>query len=154
MNKIALITGSSRGLGLAIARALSHEDYRIILTGRNKNDLQNAQKTLNKECRHILIYGDLQEESTIQDLKNLCLIPNVIVHNLGCKIDGDEQPLQYDILMKSVALALGAAVNINAYYLPLMSEKKQGRIIHIGSDASETGNASPGYVSAKAAINA
>lgn len=154
MKKTALITGSSRGLGLAIAKTLSCAGYTIILTGRNQNELIQAQKTLANADQHILICGDLLLEKTIQQLKDLYLIPDIIVHSLGCKILDDEQPLKYDILMQSIALNLGVAVNINAHFLPLMAERKQGRIIHIGSDASETGNAAPGYVSAKAAINA
>ena len=44
MKKTALVTGSSRGLGLAIAKTLSCVGYQIILTGRNQNELMQAQK--------------------------------------------------------------------------------------------------------------
>jgi len=152
--KIALITGCTRGLGLAVARLLAAQNYKIILTGRSQRMLEIACKQLMNPENHVIFCGDLLEENTIRSLCDLPFFPDVIVHSLGGKIEGDEQPLKDDILARSVALNLGVAASLNSHYLPLMKQAARGRIIHISSDASETGRSAPGYVAAKAAINA
>ncbi|HKW68222.1 MAG TPA: SDR family oxidoreductase [Terriglobales bacterium] len=45
---VALITGSSRGIGLAIARALAREGCRVVITGRDRKSLQTAEQTITK----------------------------------------------------------------------------------------------------------
>ncbi|MDP1574220.1 MAG: SDR family oxidoreductase [Coxiellaceae bacterium] len=154
MNKVALVTGSSKGLGFQIAKELASIGYKIILTGRSKESLSLVHSKLINPEKHIIFSGDLLEK---ENLKKLCAIPympDVIIHCLGGKVEGDEQPIQSEILIKSVALNLGVAVALNSYYLPLMQKEGKGRIIHISSDASETGRSAPGYAAAKAAINA
>ncbi len=49
--RVALITGASRGIGLAIARALVNEGCSIALAGRDQKTLSNAEKTLKKDSR-------------------------------------------------------------------------------------------------------
>lgn len=152
--KVVLITGSSKGLGLEVARKLSAKGCRIILTGRSQNTLEIACSELTSPSEHIIFCGDLLNKSSMQALCDLPIYPEIIVHALGGKIPGDEQPLQEKILKKSIALNLGIATNLNSYYLPYMKKACRGRIIHISSDSSKTGCGAPGYVAAKAAVNA
>lgn len=154
VEKIALITGSTSGLGLEVAKLLAANGHKIILTGRSQHMLETARAQLTDPEKHIFCCGNLLEQSVIKKIFHLPFLPHIIVHALGGKIDGDEQPLMQDILTKSIALNLGVAATINLHYLPLMQNAKGGRIIHISSDASETGRSAPGYAAAKAAINA
>lgn len=151
--KIALITGSSKGLGFQIAKSLAKFGCKIIMTGRDKNVLEDACKMCSNSENHIILSGDLLEKNTLQKLFELPLIPNIIIHNVGYKSQFDEQPLKTETLVQTIMLNLGIAANINAHYLPLMQKASVGRIIHISSDVSETGKSAPGYVAAKAAIN-
>src|SRR5207249_4718144 len=48
-NKIACVTGSSRGIGFSIARRLAEEGCRVAIAGRTKADLNQALKTLESE---------------------------------------------------------------------------------------------------------
>ena len=152
--KIALIVCSTKGLGFCVAALLAKQNYRIILTGRSLSDLKKANEQLENPGKHIIFSGDFLEEKTLLNLFELDLFPDVIIHTLGEKIEGDQQPLIEKVLKASIAINLGVATNINAHYLPLMQEKKFGRIIHISSDASITGLSAPGYAASKAAINA
>jgi NAD(P)-dependent dehydrogenase (short-subunit alcohol dehydrogenase family) len=68
-------------------------------------------------------------------------------------VDEDKYPFNFDALKNSMKINLETAIKINEKFLPYMIQKKSGRIIHIGSDASLTGKASPAYVIAKAAMN-
>ena len=50
--KVAVITGASRGLGLAIALAFTREGAAVVLAGRSENDLSEAMKLLQEQGRH------------------------------------------------------------------------------------------------------
>lgn len=152
--KTVLITGSTRGLGFAVAKLLDGRGYQLILTGRTKDSLELAREQLSSTINHITFCGDLTHEATREMLYEIPMRPQIIIHALGGKIPGDEFPLQLDILIRSVQFNLGVAAALNAHYLPLMQKENSGRIIHIGSDASDTGRSAPGYAAAKAAINA
>lgn len=153
-NKIALVTGSTRGLGLSIAKFLSEIGCTVILTGRNKENLELAYHQLNHKANHIILCGDLLEASTRKNLFELPVMPEIIIHNLGGKVEGDRQPLDFDIMSKSINFNLGVATSLNAHYLPIMMKTAFGRIIHISSDVGETGRCAPALAASKAAINA
>ncbi len=152
--KIALITGATRGLGLAVAQLLSEKNYQLILTGRTKDSLDAVKKIFCECPYHSFFSGDLLNTAVLDNLCQSITTPDLIIHALGGKIHGDMQPLSPGILGQSMALNLEVAVKINSYFLPMMQSRKSGRIIHVSSDASETGDAAPGYAAAKAAINA
>lgn len=154
--KVALITGSSRGLGLEISKELSKHNYHIILTGRSREKIDIAVKELSSDAFDFYC-GDLLDskflQSCLNDLAKKNIVPDIIVHNLGGKVEGDQQPLTKEVLLKSTQLNLGLAVEINNHFLPMMQERKSGKIIHISSDGSLSGQCAPGYAAAKAAVN-
>lgn len=65
-DKVALVTGASRGLGFAIARALGREGCRLAINGRNPADLQNAQRDLGAET--LVVPGDVTHADTAAGL--------------------------------------------------------------------------------------
>lgn len=60
--KTALITGASRGLGLALARSLAGRGWNLIINGRNARALLTAQRELEKKTRVDAISGDVRDE--------------------------------------------------------------------------------------------
>ena len=50
-NKIALVTGGATGIGRGIAKALSDSNATVIITSRNKKDINQTLKSLNKKCQ-------------------------------------------------------------------------------------------------------
>ena len=61
--KIALITGASRGLGLALARQRTANGWGLVIDARGKKALQQAYEELSAETRVIAIAGDITAES-------------------------------------------------------------------------------------------
>ena len=61
ITRIALITGASRGLGLALARQLAAEDWHLIIDARGANALETARVALAKQTRVIAIPGDVTD---------------------------------------------------------------------------------------------
>lgn len=157
MEKLAIVSGSSRGLGLEIAKALSYENFSIVLNGRNEKLLGKAMAVLNQTIRHYPFCCDFQKEDSLEALRKFLkyhdLAPDVIVHNLGGKIAGDSHPIDMELLNETMTLNLNRAIEINNLCIPLMMEKGGGRIVHIGSSAGISGNASPAYAISKGALH-
>lgn len=60
--KIALITGASRGLGLALAKALAQNGWKLLIDGRNPAKLLEAKKALAELTEVIALSGDVRDE--------------------------------------------------------------------------------------------
>jgi NAD(P)-dependent dehydrogenase (short-subunit alcohol dehydrogenase family) len=62
LSRTALITGASRGLGLALARRLSHEGWTLIIDARGEGDLEAARAELSRFTDVIAIPGDVRSK--------------------------------------------------------------------------------------------
>src|SRR5512138_3479468 len=60
-NQVALITGASRGLGLALARALARDGWQLIVDARTPDALESARAELARHTRVIAIAGDVAD---------------------------------------------------------------------------------------------
>lgn|SRR3990167_4294910 len=156
--KIALITGSTQGLGLELAKSLNEHDIRLILTGRSQPKLEIALNQLSQQKKHIALQCDLNNDEDLKNmidaLKTQAIYPNIIIHNLGQRLEDDKFPLGRDVLKNSIKFNLEIALELNNAFIPDMIKNKFGRIIHISSDSSLTGKCSPAYAAAKSAVNA
>jgi NAD(P)-dependent dehydrogenase (short-subunit alcohol dehydrogenase family) len=67
--QVALITGASRGIGLALAQALAVEGCTLILTARNKNSLQKAGREVTRQGARVLLHVcDVRDPNSVADL--------------------------------------------------------------------------------------
>ena len=66
--KIALITGSSQGLGFELAKSLDQRDIRIILTGRSSHKLDIALNQLSNKKKHVALRGDLTDDDELTNI--------------------------------------------------------------------------------------
>lgn len=150
MKKVVVITGASKGLGYELSKQYNYNQYELVLISRNI--------TTRSDLIGIKIDLDLTNQDSIVLLCDYLignnLIPDILIHNLGGKIEGDSHPICLDTLKKTIQLNLEISIDINNRLIDRMIEKKNCSIIHIGSDSSLTGNASPCYVIAKSSLNA
>ncbi|MFA7086462.1 MAG: SDR family oxidoreductase [Aliarcobacter sp.] len=146
--RIVLITGSSKGLGFELANKF-YTKYTLILVSRNicNINVENAIK---------LNYNLMEEKEVI----SLCdflikkdLIPDILIHNLGGKLDNDTHPINIDVLKETFRLNLEIPISINNFLLERMIKKQNCQIIHISSDSALQSNSSPCYVMAKSSLN-
>ena len=70
-NKIALITGASRGLGFALAQELADKGWKLFITGRNAVKLLEAKKELTRQTEVIAVAGDVRDEVHLLELRDL-----------------------------------------------------------------------------------
>jgi NAD(P)-dependent dehydrogenase (short-subunit alcohol dehydrogenase family) len=155
--RAALITGASRGLGLALARALAQADWTLIIDARGEDALESARSELSKETRVIAIPGDVadpEHRAALADAAREAEGLDALVNNASI-LGPSPQPALLDypldvleeVYRKNVVSPL-------ALVQALGPELKQGaRIINVTSDAAvEPYEGWGGYGSSKAAL--
>jgi len=146
-----LVTGSSRGIGLAIARKFSEEGHRVVVNGRNDEILTNIA------CIHpklIPIAADISDYKQVERLFAEMSI-DVLVNNAGIAYNGlfqDMNPKEWNELL---AVNLNGVLNCSRLAVPDMIKKKRGVIINISSVWGKTGASCEAvYSMTKGGINA
>jgi len=153
--KIALVSGSSRGIGKEIARSLADSNYRVYVTARTELDIQKTAKEIGPNA--VPFVGDLTQSKTISQL--LALIEkqdkglDLVVANLGSgkSVAGWDVPL--DEYRSVFDKNFFGAVDLCTQSAKLMTLAKKGHIVIIGSIAGcESMGAPITYTSAKAGL--
>lgn len=154
MTKTALITGSSNGIGAAIAQTLAEAGYQVFLTGRNLERLQ-AQATKIKALGYLA--GDLLDDGFVEELikhanENLGKV-DVLVNNAGAyhwAAIEDTDPQKTTELLK---LNLGVPIKLCSLLVSAMKRNGWGRIINIGSISGVVGEPNAAlYAASKAGL--
>ncbi|AOT07465.1 SDR family NAD(P)-dependent oxidoreductase [Pseudoalteromonas luteoviolacea] len=159
-NKLALVTGSSRGLGESIAESLAKEGVNVIWAARDLEQLKENAARCEREYnnKNIVIEANLKDSTgaaqLAEKLKAQNLIPDIIVNNVGGNL-GVTDPLSDVTAWKNVFdFNLFNAIELNNHFIDSMVDKKWGRICHVSSIASLENQGAPQYCAAKAALNA
>ena len=134
MNKTALITGASRGIGEAIALKLAEEGYRLVLTARDVAKLSEVQSNCEKlGVEVVLIPADLSNEAEVVKLFATAGSIDLLINNAGIGLFGalTEVPLEEWRAVQRI--------NVEGTFLCLreamkgMKQRAGGRIINISS---------------------
>ena len=165
-NKIALVTGGNRGLGLETCRSLASSGYRVLMGCRDLDAGIETLLTLDND----LIKAVQLDVSSKPDIDNLVhLIENqygrldVLINNAGILIDaklGEPASIidaDVDTVMQTLRINTVAPIAIINAMLPLMEVSDDARIINISSgmgQLSDMGSQYAGYRISKAALNA
>jgi 3-hydroxybutyrate dehydrogenase len=152
--KVALVTGSTSGIGLGIAKALAGEGAKLMINGFG--DAAEIAR-LCHELGAIHDGADMSRPSEIERMMVRCADelggPDVLVNNAGIQHVSpveDFPPEKWDAI---IAINLSSAFHTTRFALPAMKRKQWGRIIHTASAHSLV--ASPNksaYVAAKHGI--
>lgn len=162
MNKVALITGSSKGIGKAIAMAFAKQGYDIILNGgHNKELLEITAKEIRDAygvpCDTYLVDvgNHIEVKEMIASIHSKYPVIDVLVNNAGISHLGlltdmseDEWDRIYNTNVKSM-------FNLTKYVLPPMVRHKRGSVINISSMWGVCGaSCEVAYSASKGAMNA
>jgi NADP-dependent 3-hydroxy acid dehydrogenase YdfG len=154
---VAIITGGSSGLGLAIARRLSIDGWSVAITGRNRDALDQAVNEIGVNCRGYS--GDVSAAAAMADITSQVASElgdvTALVANAGTNISKRSWG---DVSTRDFAAVIDVNVNgvFNAIHavLPGMRARRAGRIVAISSFAGwyATPQPGPAYTSSKMAI--
>lgn len=155
--KVALITGSGRGIGFASALALAREGAHIVITDINPQSVENATNELKKSgFEAVGVTADVCDRSQVQELVDKAISTfgsiDILVNNAGftrdkylTKMAEEDWDAVVDTILKGAYYCTKAA-------LPFMMEKRWGRVINIASRAHLGNPGQTNYSAAKAGL--
>jgi short-subunit dehydrogenase len=139
MRKTALVTGASRGIGFELARLLAADAYDLVLVSRTSEELEEARRRLAEQYgASMRCYSkDLSKRGEVLDLwrevEGAGLAVDVLVNNAGSGIYGLLAQQDFVALSAMVELNVVALTMLTRLALPGMLERRQGRILNVGS---------------------
>ena len=158
MEKVALVTGSSSGIGLETVLSLARDGYHTFASMRNTGkagELEYAAKKENLPIEVIELDVD-KEESIISAIKKVVADVgrlDVLVNNAGYGQFGCTEDVSVDDFRKQFETNFFSVVKIIQEVAPIMRKQKSGNIINISSVAGRIGlPGSPAYISSKFAL--
>ncbi len=137
MEKNILITGGSKGIGLAIAKRFYQEGFQVIICARGEEGLQKAKE----EMHNLDTYAcDISVKEEVKALGKAINTKygalEVLVNNGGVFLPGEVHTEKDEVYEQLMATNMSSAYYLTKEVLPLMMEKKQGTIFNMGSVAS------------------
>jgi len=137
--KKALVTGSTAGIGFAIARALVREGASVVITGRTQDRVDKALKRIQKEIRDSKVSGIAADLATVRgSAKCIEALPavDVLVNNLGVYEPKPFEKITDDDWHSIIETNFMSGVRLCRHYLPGMKTVNWGRIIFISSESA------------------
>lgn len=159
MDKCALITGATRGIGKQIAITLAKQGYNIALNYRKENEeLENTKKEIEEIGVQVLaVKGDVANfedcekfvKQTIERFEQI----DVLVNNAGITKDMLLMRMKKEDFEQVIDTNLVGTFNVTKNVVPYMMKARSGRIINISSVVGIAGNAGQtNYSASKAGI--
>ncbi|MFF2089366.1 SDR family NAD(P)-dependent oxidoreductase [Paenibacillus sp. NPDC058174] len=136
-NKTALVTGSTKGIGKAIAIELAREGVHVLVNGRNHAEAERTVKELKAEFPHTSpqnaaadIVNRQQREALFEKYPHV----DILVNNMGIYEIMAYENVNDEVWEKYFRTNVLAANGLTEFYLPAMLKNNDGRIIFIASE--------------------
>lgn len=160
MERVALVTGSTRGLGLALSRVLATHSIHVMVTARHREDVLNAVHSLGIYPKVHGLSGDITDplfrQRLIQEMMARFGRFDILINNvasLGTPPLAPVATLDLDDLRKTLEVNLLAALDLTQRALPYLEQSPSPLVLSLSSDAAT--EAYPGwltYGASKAAL--
>jgi NAD(P)-dependent dehydrogenase (short-subunit alcohol dehydrogenase family) len=156
-NRTALVTGASRGIGAATARALDRAGARVALVARNREDLAKVAAGLGRNP--VVIPADLREPDAAADTAARALgalgSVDILVNNAAAAARLATTDTDAAIIDEMLAVNVRAPLLLIAALIPAMTERRRGSIINMSSVSGLIGTPRrAAYAASKGAIDA
>ena len=135
--KLALVSASTAGIGLAIATALAREDARVIINGRSQASVDEVVANLNSSTGGFArgFAGDLSMASAAEEIARRYPDVEILVNNLGIYEPKPFEEIPDADWLRFFEVNVLSGVRLARLYLPLMKRANWGRIIFISSES-------------------
>jgi gluconate 5-dehydrogenase len=152
--RVALVTGASRGLGLAMAKALGENGARVILNARDPAALEAAASAIGAEAMAFDVTDTPVARAAMDEIVARHGSLDILVNNAGIQHRRPLTEWEDDDFDRIIAVNLTACFRLARDAARLMLPRKYGRIINTGSVAAILGRPTiHGYIAAKAGLH-
>ena len=136
-DKTALVSGSTKGIGFAIAYQLAAEGARVIVNGRAEDAVADAVGKIRRGAPDSKVEGFAGDLSVPNDtlLKRFPAV-DIVVNNLGIFEPKPFEEISDEEWLRFFDVNVVSGVRLSRAYLPGMKERKWGRIIFISSESA------------------
>ncbi|MBL8483631.1 MAG: SDR family oxidoreductase [Rhodocyclaceae bacterium] len=137
-DKLALVSGSTKGIGYAIAAGLAREGARVILSGRTQASVDAALAKLRGQLPDGRVegyVGDLADPQAVAALVERHPAVDILVNNLGIFDPKPFEEIPDDEWQRFFEINVLSGVRLSRAYLPKMKDKNWGRIVFISSES-------------------
>ena len=157
-NEVVLVTGSTRGIGLGVARAFAQQGAMVIIMGRNEAQAQEVAAQI-KALGHladgfgcdVTNLADVQQ--TVNKILDIHKRIDILVNNAGITRDNLLLRLDENDWDEVIKVNLKGTFNVTKVVTKVMLRAKKGRVISIASVIGLTGNVGQAnYAASKAGI--
>jgi NAD(P)-dependent dehydrogenase (short-subunit alcohol dehydrogenase family) len=137
--RTALITGSTAGIGFAIAKTLAEEGAQVIVNGRTEERVRDAQRSIAAEAPNSQIRGIAADLSTADGASKIIeTFPeaDILINNAGIFEPKAFEEISDADWLKFLEVNLLSGVRLSRHYLPAMKNRNWGRIVFISSESA------------------
>lgn len=159
-NKVAIITGASRGIGRSTALKFAANNYKTTLVGRNQEELDQLKLEIEEKysTEALVCAGDLADEEFLSqivvDTVKKWERVDVLINNAAWRTIETMRSISLENWEKTIKVCLTAPAFLAKYAASVMEEKKiAGVIVNISSVMSQSaGGISPAYIACKGGL--
>ncbi len=169
--KLAVVTGAARGIGLAVARDLAAAGCVVLMVGRSAETIENAARQLRDGGADVLPHvADVTDASAVAALaarlRREFGRADILVNNAGVVLESQDFAVpkaasvfavEPELVAATFACNALAPLRLIQAIVPLLRESSGGRIVNVSSgmgQLAKMGGSWPGYRMSKAALNA
>src|SRR5438309_233803 len=138
-NKKALVTGSTAGIGFAIASLLAQEGAAVVVNGRSQRRALEAAERIRTHSRSAQVTGvaaDLGTKEGVQLLTREVPSVDILVNNLGIFEPKPFAEITDEDWLRFFEVNVLSGVRLSRFYLPQMLRRNWGRIVFISSESA------------------
>ena len=138
--KVVVITGGSSGIGKQLAQDLCGKGAHVVISSHNQERLQTAVRELtSKNCKVSSVVCDVARQEQVDELASAVVSEfgrvDVLINNAGYAVYETFEESTIDELVRLVEVNLLGVIRCTKAFLPLMIERRQGRIVNMASIA-------------------
>lgn len=162
MDKLAIVTGANRGIGLEISKQLLDNNFKVVLTARDERKGKQVVEKIGSENLffHQLDVTNISSIRTLHSyIKKKFDKLDVLINNAGVYVDGGHSffDLPDDRMKMTMEINLMGPWRVTSQFIDLLRKSKDARVIHISSRAGQStslSSSTPSYRVSKAGLNA
>lgn len=138
-NKKVLVSGSTAGIGYAIAKSFAAEGAVVYINGRNESKVEEAKNNITAETKNNQVFGITADLATVSGFEKLTKeLPQVdiLINNLGIFEPVDFFESKDEDWNKMLDVNVMSGIRLSRFFMPEMLERNWGRVVFISSESA------------------